>query len=61
MEQEYNHLIAFAFAALLMKISPGPSLLFVSARGVLQRKSAGALSAFGLATGSAFHAILAGI
>lgn len=58
---EYGGLLAFTMAAFFLNLSPGPSLLYVSARGVQQGKTAGALSAIGLASGSAIHAIFAGI
>lgn len=58
---EHSSLLAFALAALLLNLSPGPSLLFVSARGMSQGKAAGAASALGLATGSSIHAVLAGL
>ena len=58
---EHSSLLAFALAALLLNLSPGPSLLFVSARGMSQGKSAGVVSALGLASGSSIHAILAGL
>ncbi|OWY74357.1 LysE family translocator [Pantoea sp. AMG 501] len=58
---EHSSLLAFALAALLLNLSPGPSLLFVSARGMSQGKAAGAVSAVGLASGSSIHAVLAGL
>lgn len=58
---EYTSLVAFMLTAILLNISPGPSLLFVSARGVSEGKAAGAVSALGLATGSSIHAVLAGL
>lgn len=61
MENTYSYLAAFTFAAILLNLSPGPSLIFVSARGVQQGKAAGAISALGLATGSSIHAVLAGV
>lgn len=58
---EYSTLITFAIAAFLLNLSPGPSLLFVTARGISEGKTAGAISAVGLASGSAIHAVLAGL
>ncbi|OVZ84557.1 LysE family translocator [Yersinia intermedia] len=58
---EHTSILAFAVAALLLNLSPGPSLLFVSARGISDGKAAGAVSAIGLASGSSIHAILAGL
>ncbi|CAH7250662.1 Threonine efflux protein (Modular protein) [Vibrio chagasii] len=58
---DHSSLVAFTIAAILLNISPGPSLIFVSARGVSEGKAAGAVSALGLATGSSLHAILAGL
>jgi len=58
---EHSSLITFAIAALFLNLSPGPSLLFVTARGISEGKTAGAISAIGLASGSAIHAVLAGL
>lgn len=58
---EHTSILAFALAAVLLNLSPGPSLLFVSARGISEGKAAGAVSALGLASGSSLHAILAGL
>lgn len=58
---EYTSLFAFTLAAILLNVSPGPSLVFVSARGVSDGRAAGVVSALGLATGSSLHAILAGL
>lgn len=58
---EHTSILAFALAALLLNLSPGPSLLFVSARGISEGKAAGAVSALGLASGSSIHALLAGL
>lgn len=54
-------LLAFAVAAFLLNLSPGPSIIFATSRGLSDGKIAGVLTAVGLATGSSFHAILAGI
>jgi threonine/homoserine/homoserine lactone efflux protein len=61
MTMEHSSLITFAIAALFLNLSPGPSLLFVTARGISEGKTAGAISAIGLASGSAIHAVLAGL
>ncbi|MFA0038575.1 LysE family translocator [Vibrio sp. 10N.261.52.A1] len=58
---EYTSLFTFTLAAILLNVSPGPSLVFVSARGVSDGRAAGVVSALGLATGSSLHAILAGL
>lgn len=47
--------------AVLFNASPGPSVFFVSSIGSLEGKLASVYSAFGLATGSVIHALLAGI
>jgi threonine/homoserine/homoserine lactone efflux protein len=57
----YSPVLAFAAAAFLLNLSPGPSILYVTSRGIANGKLAGLLTAVGLATGSAFHALLAGI
>lgn len=57
----YSPVLAFAAAAFLLNLSPGPSILYVTTRGMTSGKLAGVLAAVGLATGSAIHALLAGV
>lgn len=57
----FSPVVGFAIAAFLLNLSPGPSIIFATSRGISDGKAAGIFSALGLATGSACHAILAGI
>lgn len=52
-------LITFTAAALLMNISPGPSNLYVMARGIAQGTKGGVIAAIGLAVGSMIHVVAA--
>jgi threonine/homoserine/homoserine lactone efflux protein len=53
------HLALFALAAVIMNAAPGPSNLYVLSRSLAQGRSAGLVSAFGLALGNLFHVALA--
>lgn len=57
----FSPIVAFVIASFLLNLSPGPSIIFVTSRGLSDGKAAGILSAVGLATGSAFHAMIAGV
>jgi len=48
-------LLAFALAALVMNLSPGPSNLYVMARSIGQGTSAGIVAALGLALGRKYE------
>ncbi len=48
-------LLAFALAAFVLIVVPGPNLIYILARGVEQGRSAAVASAFGVETGSLFH------
>ncbi len=50
-------LAAFALAALVMNLSPGPSNLYVMARSIGQGAAAGYVAALGLALGSMVHVV----
>lgn len=50
-------LITFSFAAFLLSISPGPSNLYIMARGIAQGPIAGIAAACGMAMGSAIFVI----
>lgn len=50
-------LVTFTFAALLMNTSPGPSNLYVMARGIAQGTRGGIVAACGLAVGSLMHVL----
>lgn len=51
-------LFIFASAAFVLNATPGPSILYVISHSLAGGRTAGYASAFGLATGSAFHVIL---
>ena len=53
------HLALFALAAVIMNAAPGPSNLYVLSRSLAQGRSAGLVSAVGLALGNLFHVALA--
>lgn len=55
------HLTAFAAAALVLAITPGPGMLYVLARSVGDGTRAGVLSAAGTAAGGMLHVIGAAI
>lgn len=48
----------FLTAALALNLAPGPDMLYVSTRSLVQGRRAGIISAFGIAAGSAVHTIL---
>jgi threonine/homoserine/homoserine lactone efflux protein len=54
-------LASFALSAFLLNLSPGPSILYVMSRSVVNGRIAGVFAAFGLATGSAMWALLTAI
>ena len=56
---EFETLIVFSIAALVMNLSPGPSNFYVMSRSVAQGPAAGAIAAGGLAAGSMVHVIAA--
>jgi len=45
----------FVGAALLLLVTPGPAVLYITTRTVSQGRGAGLVSALGVATGSTFH------
>lgn len=48
-------LLTFSVAAILMSISPGPSMLYVMARSIAQGAKGGIIAAMGLAVGGMVH------
>jgi threonine/homoserine/homoserine lactone efflux protein len=48
-------LLLFMGAALALNLTPGPDMLYVTARSVGDGRAAGVLSALGIATGTLFH------
>ena len=48
-------LALFMAAALALNLTPGPDMLYVTARSVSDGRTAGVLSAFGIATGTLVH------
>jgi threonine/homoserine/homoserine lactone efflux protein len=50
--------ILFATATLALNLTPGPDMLYISARSVAQGRRAGVLSALGVAGGGAVHTCL---
>ncbi len=54
-------IVAFAAAAFLLNISPGPSILYVMSTSISSGRKAGVAGAFGLATGSASWAVLSAL
>lgn len=47
----FTNILLFAAAAFLLSVIPGPDMLYIIARGTGQGRSAGLLSALGIATG----------
>jgi threonine/homoserine/homoserine lactone efflux protein len=53
--------ILFATATLALNLTPGPDMLYISARSVAQGRRAGILSALGVAGGGAVHTMLVAV
>lgn len=49
----------FLIAGILLNLTPGNDTIFILARSISQGKKAGVISAFGIATGSLIHTVLA--
>ena len=47
--------LVFMAAALALNLTPGPDMLYVTARSISDGRAAGVLSAFGIATGTLVH------
>jgi threonine/homoserine/homoserine lactone efflux protein len=54
-------LAVFAAAALLLAVMPGPAVLYIVSRSVEQGRSAGLVSALGVATGGTVHMVAAAV
>lgn len=52
---------SFVLSAFLLNLSPGPSILYVMSRSVVNGRLAGVAAAFGLASGSAVWAVLSAV
>lgn len=55
----YETIVLVTLAGLALSASPGPSMLYVLSRSIGQDRSAGLMSAAGLATGGLVHAVAA--
>lgn len=56
---ELRDILLFGFAALMMVLSPGPNMVYLVSRSLCQGKRPATVSLFGVATGFAFHMLLA--
>src|SRR5438128_10457336 len=52
-----NSILLFLLATLTLNVTPGPDMLYVIARSVGQGRSAGIVSAFGIAAGCCVHTL----
>lgn len=50
-----HSLLLFMAAGLALNVTPGPDMLYVAARSTSEGRSAGIVSALGIATGTLFH------
>jgi len=58
---EVNSLVLFVMAGLALNLTPGPDLLYITARSLGQGWRAGAASAFGIAAGCLVHTAAAAL
>jgi threonine/homoserine/homoserine lactone efflux protein len=58
---ETSTLLVFLLAAFALLVVPGPSVLYVVARGVAQGRAAGFVSALGVGTGALVHVAAAAV
>lgn len=58
---DYGHLLLFLSAALLLNLSPGPDLFYVTSSAVANGRRVGLAAAFGIAVGAMFHVTLAAL
>ena len=56
---EIHALSIFIMAAIIMVVTPGPAVLYIVARSIEQGKSAGLISALGVALGGLSHVLFA--
>ncbi|MFM0069266.1 LysE family translocator [Paraburkholderia aspalathi] len=61
MTVEIQAFLSVVVAGFILSCSPGPSMLYILSRTASQGRTAGVVSAFGLATGGFFHVLLATI
>jgi threonine/homoserine/homoserine lactone efflux protein len=52
---EFNSLLVFIAAGLLLNITPGPDVLYIVGRSIGQGRIAGLVSVLGISTGCLFH------
>jgi threonine/homoserine/homoserine lactone efflux protein len=52
---EFNSLLVFVAAGLLLNITPGPDVLYIVGRSIGQGRIAGLVSVLGISTGCLFH------
>jgi threonine/homoserine/homoserine lactone efflux protein len=52
---EFNSLLVFIAAGLLLNITPGPDVLYIVGRSIGQGRLAGLVSVLGISTGCLFH------
>ncbi|MHA7059611.1 LysE family translocator [Aquimarina sp. M1] len=53
-----NDLLLFGLAALIMVLSPGPNMIYLTSRSLSQGKNAGIISLFGVMCGFLFHILM---
>ncbi|RZS43271.1 threonine/homoserine/homoserine lactone efflux protein [Herbihabitans rhizosphaerae] len=58
---DVSPLLAFAAAAVLIAVVPGPDMIFIIAHGVAKGRRAGVLAALGMSTGLAVHTLAAAL
>ena len=54
-----THLVAFAFVALGMVLTPGPNMMYLISRSIVQGRAAGLISLCGVALGFVFYMLCA--
>jgi threonine/homoserine/homoserine lactone efflux protein len=53
-----NDIVVFAFAALMLVLTPGPNMIYLISRSITQGKRAGLISLIGVVCGFLFHIIM---
>jgi threonine/homoserine/homoserine lactone efflux protein len=56
---DLTHFLTFAFATLILNLTPGPDMMYIIARSLGQGRRAGLISALGITGGCLFHAFAA--
>ncbi|MGH9713402.1 MAG: LysE family translocator [Candidatus Acidiferrales bacterium] len=56
---DLTHFLTFAFATLILNLTPGPDMMYIIARSLGQGRRAGLVSALGITGGCLFHALAA--